>query len=197
MSWVVDDNGNGNGFLMRGLKDQRCWTRSGFVLAVPVLVSLFRPTGSEQGYLLFGYFTPAKFLRFLAGCRFGDGQTVFPSFPLWLDRCGLSRGFAVSCRLRWFPFASVGGGRWGVGLLGLGCTCLGFSGLADGNHNGGFEGALFIIPRLPAVKLATMDRNVGALYSVLEGASKKNGSLTPIRSASASVAPSRSWISAA
>ena len=49
-------------------------------------------------------------------------------------------------------------GRWGVGFFGLGRTCLGFSAwFADGNHQGGFESALFRIARLlPA-------RRVGAL----------------------------------
>ena len=96
-------------------------------MAVPVLVSLFGPTGSEQDYLVFGYFTPAKFLRCLAGCRIGRGQIVLPAFPLWLDRCDLGRGFAVSCRPRWLLFTSVDGGRWGAGFSGLGRTRLGFS----------------------------------------------------------------------
>ena len=122
MSWVVDDNGNG--FLMRGLKDQRCWTQSGFVLAVPVLVSLFRPTGSEQGYLLFGYFTPAKFLRFLAGCRFGDGQTVFLLFRFGLIAVACAAGLPFPVVFAGFRLRvlAVGAGElafWDWGALAL------------------------------------------------------------------------------
>ena len=47
------------------------------------------------------------------------------------------------------PFSDVGCERWGAGFSGLGRICLGFSAaLADGNHEGGFKGALFRNPRV-------------------------------------------------
>ena len=47
------------------------------------------------------------------------------------------------------------------------------------------------------VMFTTIDRGVGALYRVLAGSSKRDRCPTPIRPASTSAAPSRSWISAA